>query len=158
MRRKDREITGQEALLAIIAKCDVCRLALNDAEGGCPYILPLNFGEEVRDGQVVLYFHGAATGTKYDLLAKDNRVSFEMDCAHELFLDDDKGTCSMAYESVIGQGELTYVPDARKMEALRVLMHHYRQEGFPFSEETARHTTVLQLTVRGMTGKHRLRK
>ena len=45
MRRSDREITDEQELLHVISECDVCRLALNDEE--VPYILPLNFGEEV---------------------------------------------------------------------------------------------------------------
>lgn len=151
MRRSDREITGQDALLAIIEKCDVCRLALNN--GDFPYIVPLNFGVEVREGTVVLYFHSAQAGTKCRLLAQDGRVSFEMDCGHELFLDQAKGNCSMAYESVIGRGRVTLVPDERKLEALRVLMRHYRQEDFPFSREAAQHTAVYQLAVEEMTGK-----
>ena len=30
-----------------------------------------------------LYFHGATEGTKLDLIAKDNRAGFEMDCEHK---------------------------------------------------------------------------
>lgn len=151
MRRKDREITGQDELLAIIEQCDVCRLAIQDE--GCPYIVPLNFGVEVRDGQVVLYFHSAPAGTKCRLLAQNGYVSFEMDCGHALFLDEAKGSCNMAYQSVIGRGLVTPVPAERKLHALRVLLRHYRQEDFPFSEEAAARTAVYQLAVEQMTGK-----
>ena len=48
MRRKDREITDFDEMIKIIEKCDTCRLALNDGE--YPYIVPLNFGHEVKDG------------------------------------------------------------------------------------------------------------
>ena len=51
MRRKDREVTDFEELIAIMKKCDVCRIALND--GGYPYILPLNFGLAVKDGRTI---------------------------------------------------------------------------------------------------------
>lgn len=50
MRRSDREITDEQELLQVISECDVCRLALNDEE--VPYILPLNFGEEVSGGRL----------------------------------------------------------------------------------------------------------
>lgn len=151
MRRKDREITGQDALLAIIEQCDVCRLAIQDE--GCPYLVPLNFGVEVENGQVVLYFHSAPTGTKCRLLAQNGYVSFEMDCGHALFLDEAKGSCSMEYQSVLGRGRVTPVPAERKLHALRVLMRHYRQEDFPISEEIAARTAVYQLAVEQMTGK-----
>lgn len=154
MRRSDREISGLDALVQVMERCDVCRLALND-EGGYPYILPLNFGMAVEDGKVTLYFHGANEGTKYDLIRKDNRASFEMDCAHRLVLDEEKGNCTMEYESVIGRGRVEIVPDAEKQAALRILMAHYREPDFPYSPAAVPRTTVMKLVVEQMTGKRR---
>lgn len=53
MRRTDREITDRQELLDVMARCDVCRLALND-ESGYPYVVPLNFGMEEREGTLYL--------------------------------------------------------------------------------------------------------
>lgn len=157
MRRADREITAREELLRVMEQCDVCRLAFNDEEG-YPYILPLNFGMEERDGQLFLYFHGACEGKKYDLLAKDARVSFEMDRGHRLVLDDEGHSCTMEYESVMGRGTLAILPDEEKMAALRILMRHYRHEDFPFGTAVLPRTTVMRLTVTQMTGKRRVKK
>ena len=66
MRRKDREITDFDEMMKIIAKCDTCRLVLFDDE--FPYIVPLNFGTDVEEGQLYLYFHSAKVGTKLDLI------------------------------------------------------------------------------------------
>ena len=110
MRRTDREITDRQELLDVMARCDVCRLALND-ESGYPYVVPLNFGMEERDGTLYLLFHGAMTGTKYDRMERDPRATFEMDCGHMLCTDEAKGMCTMAYESVIGRGRLEPVPE-----------------------------------------------
>ncbi len=52
MRRKDREITDFDEIMNIINKCDTCRLALFDKE--FPYIVPLNFGADIRDEQLYL--------------------------------------------------------------------------------------------------------
>ena len=93
MRRSDREITDFQELITVMRGCDVCRLALHDEP--YPYILPLNFGLEVDGETVRLYFHGANTGTKYDLIARNPNVSFEMDRGHELILDDEHGNCTM---------------------------------------------------------------
>ena len=69
MRRSDREVTKFSDIIAIIEKCDVCRLALNDED--YPYILPLNFGINItEDNNLELYFHGASEGTKLKLIAK----------------------------------------------------------------------------------------
>lgn len=153
MRRRDREITDFQEMTEVMERCDVCRLALNAAD--VPYILPLNFGMEIVNGCVELYFHGAKTGTKYELIARDNRASFEMDCGHRLVLDDEKKTCSMTYESVIGRGLIESVPEKDKIHALKLIMKHYRQEDFPFPEETAKATEVFRLVVSEMTGKRR---
>ena len=57
MRRKDREITDYNAILEIMKKCDVCRIAFFNEK--YPYIIPLNFGVLLRDNNFKLYFHGA---------------------------------------------------------------------------------------------------
>ena len=67
MRRKDREISDFDEMIEVIKKCDVCRIAMQGEE--YPYMVPLNFGMEVEDSQVTLYFHGAMEGRKYELLA-----------------------------------------------------------------------------------------
>lgn len=153
MRRSDREITEFQEIIEVIEKCDVCRLAFND--GAYPYILPLNFGMKVEDGRVVFYFHGAVEGKKYDLIAKDNRAGFEMDCGHELLTDEEKGNCTMTYESVIGRGRVYLVPEEEKYEALCILMRHYHKEDFPFNKAVMPQTVVFKLEVEEMTGKRR---
>lgn len=157
MRRKDREITDFDEILSVMQKCDVCRLALHDEP--YPYILPLNFGMEVEgEQQITLYFHGANAGKKYELLARNPHVGFEMDCGHELVLDEEKGNCTMAYESVMGTGIVEIVPDAGKEAALRRLMAHYRAADFPYNPKMVPATTILKLTVNSVTAKHRIKK
>ena len=153
MRRSDREITDFDDIIEIIKKCDVCRLALYDEE--YPYILPLNFGMQVEEGNIVLYFHGANEGKKYELIEKNNKVSFEMDCEHRLVMDDEKMNCTMEYESVIGQGIIEKVPNEQKDCALLALMRQYHQEEFSFNKNILSQTTVLKLTVNNYTAKHR---
>lgn len=156
MRRKDREITDINDMIQVMERCDVCRLALND--GDYPYILPLNFGMQVIDGQITLYFHGATEGKKYNLFKQDNRASFEMDCAHRLVTDEGTGNCTMEYESVIGCGKVEIVPEEEKYKALCILMAHYHKEDFPFNQAMMPHTNVFKLTVEHMTGKRRMKK
>ena len=156
MRRTDREVTEFSEIIAIIEKCDVCRLALNNDR--YPYILPLNFGMGVKDNRIILYFHGAAEGTKYELMEKDNRASFEMDCEHLLVTDEEHGSCTMNYESVIGQGHIEMLSDDEKFDALCILMKHYHQEEFPFNKAVMPKTKVFKLVVEQVTGKIRLKK
>ena len=153
MRRKDREITDFQEMIAIMKKCDVCRLSMND--GDYPYIVPMNFGLDVQGEQVFLYFHCATKGTKLDLLAKDNRVTFEMDCDHNFILYEERMSCTMGYASVIGHGTVEIVPEEEKFAALKILMRQYHAEDFLFNTDMMKVTTVLKLTVSDMVGKRR---
>ena len=157
MRRSDREIRDFDEILEVMKKCDVCRIAMQGDE--YPYMIPLNFGMAVDGQQVTLYFHGAQTGMKYELLSKNNKVCFEMDCGHMLFTDMEKGNCTMCYESVIGYGAVEDVPEEEKREALDILMEHYPvPAGFHYNEAVVAQTRVLKLIVESMTGKRREKK
>lgn len=153
MRRKDREITDFNEIMKIIDKCDACRLAIFDEE--YPYIVPMNFGTDIVDGQLYLYFHSANMGTKLDLIRKNNKVSFEMDCNHNIILYDERMSCTMGYDSVIGQGVVEFVKDEDKLAALRILMRHYHNEDFNFSTKIMPATTVFRVKVLSITGKRR---
>lgn len=152
MRRTDRQVTDEQELLGIMQRCQVVRLAMNTDT--VPYILPVNFGME-PDG-MTLYIHGAMTGTKYEHIARDNRVSFEMDCSAELVLNQDDHQCTMNYESVIGWGivdELT--EEADKRHALKRIMSQYHAGDFPFNEGPIPRTRILRLRVEERTAKRR---
>ena len=133
-------------------QCDSCVLALND--DGFPYMVPLNFGMDIEDRQLYLYFHCAMQGKKLDLIRKDNRATFEMDCDHNFILYDKRMSCTMGYSSVIGHGLIEFVEDEKKYEALKVLMRQYHAEDFLFNIDMIKVTTVLKMKVLDITGKH----
>ena len=153
MRRSDREIKDFDEIIEVINKCDVCRLAIND--GDYPYIVPMNFGLNIEDGKVVLYFHCASEGKKLELLRKNNKVAFEMDCGHEFILNDEKMSCTMAYESVMGCGQIQFVEDEDKFAALKIIMKQYHSEDFEFGTKVIPVTTVFKMVVEEMTGNRR---
>lgn len=154
MRRSDREVIEFSDLISIIQKCDVCRIALND--DGYPYILPLNFGIYATDGKVTLFFHSATEGYKTELLKRDNRASFEMDCNHKLQYFADKGYCTFAYESIVGRGHIRILEGEEKAFALQKLMDHYHAEGDAYFNPAAMpRTLVYALEVEQMTGKRK---
>ena len=140
-------------MIEIIKKCDACVLALNDE--GFPYLVPMNFGMNMEEGQLYLYFHCAKEGRKLELIKKDNRVSFEMDCEHKLVLQEEEMECSMGYASVVGQGTIEFVAEEDKFDALKILMRQYRSEEFIFDTRMLSVTTVLKMKVLNMTGKRK---
>lgn len=152
MRRKDRAVTDPNEIVDIMSRCEVLRIAINTQTA--PYLLPVNFGME-PDG-MTLYIHGAKTGTKYELLAKDSRVGFELDCNHGLVLEEADHDCTMNYESVIGWGiidELT--EEGEKCHALDCIMRHYHAEDFGYEMRTVPRTRILRLRVQERTAKRR---
>ncbi len=154
MRKSDREIKSKEEIIDIIKRCDVIRLAFNN--GDYPYILPLNFGFEVKNDKVIFYLHSALEGTKVDIMKKDNHASFEMDTKHELQYYEEKGYCTMSYESIIGRGRIRILPEDEKMNALKKLMGHYhKSEDTYFNPAAISRTLVYSLEVEEMTAKRK---
>lgn len=152
MRRTDREVTDFNEMVDIMKRCDVCRIAMFDEE--YPYILPLNFGMRVDGESIMLYFHGALKGKKYELFEANNKAAFEMDCSHRLVTEPETGNCTMTYESVIGKGVISYVKDEDKVEALNLLMSHYHvDKEFEYNKAVVPKTKVFQLQVTSMTAK-----
>jgi nitroimidazol reductase NimA-like FMN-containing flavoprotein (pyridoxamine 5'-phosphate oxidase superfamily) len=154
MRRSDREITDIEDKLGIIRRCKVLRLAL--AEQNQPYIVPLNFGFEYKDGILILYMHGAREGKKVDILNRNKQVCFEMDGEHALIPGREPAQYSFAYESVIGFGTAD-IPDNddEKTHGLNLLMRHQTGEDreYVYPPEQLRATRVFRVRVSSFTAK-----
>ena len=72
MRRKDREVTELETVKEIIRQCDVLRLGL--ADGDYPYIVPMNFGWEEKEGRLYFYLHGQQKAARRSCCGKTGLV------------------------------------------------------------------------------------
>ena len=152
MRRKDREITDLNEIMKIIKKCDVCSLAFFDEE--YPYIIPLNFGVTLVDDRITLYFHGANVGKKLELIKKNNKVGFEMNCSHKLLLEEIACKSTMEFESVCGNGVVEILNETEKKDALTYLMKQYSsKESFEFSKSEVDAVTVFKIVVNEIQGK-----
>lgn len=148
VRRKEREITDGAAILKILERSQVLRLAISTPT--VPYILPVNFGME-PDGRV-LYIHGAQSGTKYTHLAREGKVSFELDAAYGTLTKN--GSVTTLYESVIGWGAAREVTDSSgKRHALERIMHQCHADTTPIDPRMAEHTRIWRIDVAEMTGK-----
>jgi nitroimidazol reductase NimA-like FMN-containing flavoprotein (pyridoxamine 5'-phosphate oxidase superfamily) len=153
MRRKDREISNMDEMLAIIKKCDVCRLALFDEE--YPYIVPMNFGVAYDGKKIELFFHGANAGKKLSLIRNNSKVAFELDCSHNLITGEKACDYTMEFESICGDGEIEILSEDQKVRALTILMQQYANETtFEYNENYLKVVTVFKLNVHHITGKH----
>jgi nitroimidazol reductase NimA-like FMN-containing flavoprotein (pyridoxamine 5'-phosphate oxidase superfamily) len=158
MRRKDREVTDITEILAIIGRCDVCRLGLIDGEH--PYIVPLNFGSSYEGGVLTLCFHGAKEGRKLDIIAHNASAGFEMDCSHRLVSGDAACEYGMEYESVIGFGTVEMCSEHdEKRDALRQLMRNYAPgREFSFTDSELDGVAVFKLVADTFTAKRCVKK
>jgi nitroimidazol reductase NimA-like FMN-containing flavoprotein (pyridoxamine 5'-phosphate oxidase superfamily) len=180
MRRSDREVTDIDEKLGIVARCKVCRLAMIDglprygsspeaeALSGDdaamvparlePYLTPLNFGFEYREGILSLYFHCAAEGRKLDILRRngDRPVCFEMDGAHRLIENPQGCGYSFGYESVIGKGPVEFIEDREaKGRGLRLLLRHQsgQDRDFVLDPAAVDRTIVFRLRAKDWSAK-----
>lgn len=147
MRRKDREITEYEKMLEVVELCDCCRVGLVDEEGA--YIVPLNFGYENLNGELMLYFHGAGEGKKIELIKQQEKAAFEMDTKHELVGVDTACAYSYLFQSIMGRGKIELLQDYEdKCHGLELVMAHYSDKtDWIFPEKMVNHMTVIKLTV-----------
>lgn len=155
MRRKDREVTDFSEIIKILQDCDVCRLGLST--DSVPYIVPMNFGIEIKGEHITLYFHCAAEGRKLELLkANGGRASFEADTRHALGRADTACGYTYFYASVMGEGTVELIENTdKKIGGLTAILAHCEPDAanLPFDESIVKRTTVLKMTVTSITAK-----
>lgn len=153
MRRKDREVIDSAKIADIINRCICCRIGFCD--DGEVYIVPLNFGYEVKDNTYVFYFHGAKKGRKIDLIRKNPNVGFEMDTNYALNDGDAACEYSARFQSVIGNGTISMVTEPQeKIHGLSLIMEHNAgKKEWTFDEKMVNVTAIFKLEVTKMSCK-----
>lgn len=154
MTRREREITDPVEIRRILDTCMVLHLGLVD--DGMPYIVPMNYGYEYVDGQLIIYIHGAKEGYKMDVMRKNPVCCFEMECNVAPF--EGKLPCQYGtiYESVMGRGKVEILERPEdKMHALTVLMKTQTGKDFEFNEKLVSIVSVMRIKATDVTAKHR---
>lgn len=156
MRRKDRELTDSKQIEAILQQAKIVHLGMIDDNR--PYVVPLNYGYEWQNQQLILYMHGALTGRKITVLQKNPQVFVEID--HYLgAIDGGEIACkySSAYASIMGDGQAELLTETtEKIHALNVLMQTQTNRSFEFNEKMVRTIQVIKVTVPTISAKQRL--
>jgi uncharacterized protein len=149
MRRKDREITEDEAIEILIkGEHGILSMCSPENEG---YGIPLNY---VLDNHQI-YFHCAAAGSKLDYLRNNNKVSFCV-VGNTTVIPSDFGTL---YESTIVSGTTSEVDGNEKREALKRIIEKYSAdfiiEGNEYIDKLFDRVSVIKLSIQSITGKAR---
>jgi len=153
MRRTDREVKEISDILRIVDKARILHLGLFDGE--YPYIVPLHFGYEYKEGKLIFYLHGAKEGRKLDLIRSNRNVCVELECDIEL-ISGENIPCryGSTFASLIGRGQAEVLPDGKeKIAGLKLLMKQQTGRDFVIDENMAKTVEVIKVTVNSFIAK-----
>jgi nitroimidazol reductase NimA-like FMN-containing flavoprotein (pyridoxamine 5'-phosphate oxidase superfamily) len=162
MRRHDRDASTPEQIGEVLAACAIGRIGLIDA--GVPYIVPVHFavGAHPSAGATSpswqIYFHGAKSGHKIDLIGEGARAGFEADRLIGEVMSGDACNTTSHYESVIGHGRAEVVTDpSEKRRALSLIAQKYTPSlNADFTDRPVDFVAVVRLTLDWATAKRHL--
>ncbi|WP_336218921.1 pyridoxamine 5'-phosphate oxidase family protein [Citrobacter amalonaticus] len=151
MSNPERIVSNPDEIHTIIAKYQVCRVALNDESS--PYIVPVNFGYEYQSGRWTIWFHGARSGKKMRLLRRNPAVSIEMDGDHRLMEAEDACDYSYAYTSIFACGKASIVQERKEMEygLNRIMRQATPGKDFIYREEMMKAVCVVRIDCQTLT-------
>ena len=152
--RREREVTDINKVLEILDKSKVVRIGLVDGDEA--YVVPMNYGYTYENEKLTLYLHGARRGKKIDLMQKNPKVFFEMDCDIVPFEGEVACKYGITYSSIMGKGKATILENPEeKMQALTYLMKTQTNKDFEFTEQRVSVGAVIRIDVTEFTAKHR---
>ena len=154
MTKRERQVTDREEILKILDKCKILHLGLVD--GDEPYVVPMNYGYVMEGEQLTLYMHGATKGYKLDLMRKNPKVFFEMECDIVPFEGAYACQYGTTYASVMGLGMAEILEDVEaKKDAMTKLMKTQTGKDFEFTDGMISTVSVMKIHVSEYTAKHR---
>jgi len=152
--KRERQVMDPEQILHILDTGKVLHLGL--AVDNEPYVVPMNYGYIMEEGRLTLYLHSALQGKKLDMIQKNPRVFFEIDC--DLMPFEGRVPCQygLVYSSIMGRGEATLVEDVEeKKQAMSILMKTQTGKDFTFEDRLVSIVAVIRIDVSEYTAKHR---
>lgn len=103
----EREVKDIQCIEAMLKMFHHVNLGLND-EDGYPYVVPLNFGFEIKDNKLFVYTHFMKQGHKLDLMRKNSKVCLEFSIFNDFKGYKYKGHYH-DYRSIIAKGIIRIV-------------------------------------------------
>ena len=154
MTRREREVTDLTEIIGILDRAKIVHVGMVD--GNLPYIVPMNYGYTLKDGELTLYLHSAKVGRKLDILRQNPNVFIEIDTDIVPFEGTYACQYGICYSSIMGEGVAEIVEDVEgKKEALMLLMKTQTGKDFTFEDRMADVITAIRIRVRDFTAKKR---
>ncbi len=116
----------------------------------------MNCDNEMKNGKLTIYLHAATAGYKLDLIRKNPKVFFEMECDVTPF--EGKTAChyGTSYSSIMGRGRATILEDVEeKKAAMTTLMKTQTGQKFEFTDRLVSVVSIIRIDVAEYTAKHR---
>ena len=152
--KREREVTDINEIKEILDKSMIVHVGMVD--NGEPYVVPMNYGYALENGELCIYLHGATVGRKIDIIKKNPKVFFEMECDVTPF--EGKVACQYGttYASVMGRGTAELLEDVDdKIDGLTKFMKTQTSKDFTFDERMVSIVSVIKITAREFTAKKR---
>ncbi len=154
MTRRERQVTDINEIIKILDKSKVLHLGMVD--GDEPYVVPMNYGYVMNGDKLTMYLHCAHRGKKLDVIRKNPKVFYELDCDIVPFEGDVACNYGITYASVMGRGVASIVEDVEeKKYSLSLLMKTQVNKDFEFSDKMASIVTIIKIDTLEYTAKHR---
>jgi len=154
MTKRERQVTDPEAIRHILDTGKVLRLGL--AVDDEPYVVPMNYGYTMDRGRLTFYLHSALKGKKLDMMRRNPRVFFEIDCDLQPFEGRVACQYGLVYSSVMGRGTARIIEDVEeKKQAMSLLMKTQTGKDFSFEDRLVSIVAVVRIDVEEYTAKHR---
>lgn len=144
-------LSEKETVEKVISKSDICYIGMVDANN-MPYVLPMNFGYN----EEVIYLHSGPTGSCIDILNHNSNVCITFSIDHQLVFQHPDVACSyrMKAKSAICRGKVAFIEDLEeKKEALNIIMSHYSDKSFRFSDPAVRNVKIWKVPIESMTAR-----
>ena len=154
MTRREFEITDMEQILKILDTAKVLHLGLSD--DGQPYVVPMNYGYTYENDKLTIYLHGATEGYKYEVLAKNPKISFSVETDVIPFAGDVACQYGTSYSCVMGKGTavvVEYVEEKKK--GMSILMQTQTGKEFSFNDRLVSAVHVIRMDITEFSAKHR---
>ncbi len=154
MTRREREITDIEEIIGILDRAKIVHVGMVD--GDRPYVVPMNYGYTLIDGNLTLYLHGAKRGRKLDVLRANPNVFVEIDTDIVPFEGEVACKYGLCYSSVMGEGVAEIVEDTKlKKEALSIFMKTQTGRDFEFDDKMVSVVSIIKIDISEFTAKKR---
>lgn len=153
MRKNDKAVKDIDAIKNIISKCQVVRVAM--CKDDVPYLVPLNYGYEFKDGELILYCHCTNKGKKLDILDENPNVFIEIDNEKDVIAGNTSCGFGLEYFSIMSPGKVEFIHNIYdKIHALNKIMEHYTsKDKNDFKNEALNKVFLLKIICTNLSAK-----